>query len=116
MSPSSTGSVTIRPALSSSRMVLSLRIMVRRRLQFGRERGRSSEAEHQLPKLRTRVRFSSPALISAADVVGEMLAGQGRAGRAQLGRGAFEDDPAAVTSGTRAEVDDPVGVGHDAKV
>ena len=25
-------------------------------------RGRSSEAEHQLPKLRTRVRFSSPAL------------------------------------------------------
>jgi hypothetical protein len=26
-------------------------------------RGRSSEAEHQLPKLRTRVRFSSPALI-----------------------------------------------------
>jgi hypothetical protein len=25
-------------------------------------RGRSSEAEHQLPKLRTRVRFPSPAL------------------------------------------------------
>jgi hypothetical protein len=26
-------------------------------------RGRSSEAEHQLPKLRTRVRFPSPALL-----------------------------------------------------
>ncbi len=33
-------------------------------------RGCSSEAEHQLPKLRTRVRFSSPALI--------IRAGQGR--------------------------------------
>jgi hypothetical protein len=29
-------------------------------------RGRSSEAEHQLPKLRTRVRFSSPALDKSA--------------------------------------------------
>ena len=32
------------------------------RVEFPRSRGRSSEAEHQLPKLRTRVRFSSPAL------------------------------------------------------
>ena len=31
-----------------------------------RHRGRSSEAEHQLPKLRTRVRFSSPAPINTA--------------------------------------------------
>src|SRR4051812_28446682 len=54
--------MTIRPASSSSRIVLSLRIMVRRRLQFALERGRSSAAEHKLPKLRTRVRFSSPAL------------------------------------------------------
>ena len=33
-----------------------------RPLQLSRLRGRSSAAEHQLPKLRTRVRFSSPAL------------------------------------------------------
>ena len=32
------------------------------RVVCARSRGRSSEAEHQLPKLRTRVRFSSPAL------------------------------------------------------
>ena len=32
------------------------------RVVFPRSRGRSSEAEHQLPKLRTRVRFPSPAL------------------------------------------------------
>jgi hypothetical protein len=32
------------------------------RVVFRSSRGRSSEAEHQLPKLRTRVRFSSPAL------------------------------------------------------
>ena len=32
------------------------------RVEFPRSRGRSSEAEHQLPKLRTRVRFPSPAL------------------------------------------------------
>ena len=33
------------------------------RVVCARSRGRSSEAEHQLPKLRTRVRFSSPAPI-----------------------------------------------------
>ena len=32
------------------------------RIVWSAARGRSSEAEHQLPKLRTRVRFSSPAL------------------------------------------------------
>src|ERR1700722_4698100 len=36
------------------------------RVEFPRSRGRSSEAEHQLPKLRTRVRSSSPALANVA--------------------------------------------------
>src|SRR5579875_3877200 len=41
---------------------------------------------------------------SGADVVGEVLAGEGRAGGDEVGRGALEDDPAAVVAGTRAEV------------
>src|SRR6266536_2781950 len=63
---SSKGSMTMRPALSSSRMVASDRITLGSLPAglgiFGGPRGCSSEAEHQLPKLRTRVRFPSPAL------------------------------------------------------
>src|SRR5580700_10060233 len=36
------------------------------RVDLPGSRGRSSEAEHQLPKLRTRVRFPSPALFEFA--------------------------------------------------
>src|SRR5262249_62387241 len=63
---SSNGSMTMRPALSCSRIVLSDRItrgsLPARLGIFVAPRGCSSEAEHQLPKLRTRVRFPSPAL------------------------------------------------------
>src|SRR5207302_8169368 len=57
---SSSGSITMRPAASSSRIERSERI-IGGKIQSPTSRGRSSEAEHQLPKLRTRVRFSSPA-------------------------------------------------------
>src|SRR5690606_22719151 len=46
------------------------------------------------------------------DVGGEVLAGEGGAGRHEVGRCALEDDPAAVVAGAGAEVDDPVGVRH----
>jgi hypothetical protein len=42
-----------------------------------------------------------------------VLTGQGGAGGDQVGGRALEHDPAAVVAGARAEVDDPVGVGHD---
>ena len=42
-----------------------------------------------------------------------MLAGEGRSLGDEVGRRALEDDPAAVVAGAGAEVDDPVGVGHD---
>ena len=63
---SSSGSMTIRPAASASRMERSERITVpnpskRNSLVRFQCRGCSSMAEHQLPKLRTRVRFPSPA-------------------------------------------------------
>src|SRR5918994_3370348 len=90
---SSNGSMTMRPAFSCSRIDLSDRITqypwspsqapaLRRRSAkppsprslpaalgiFVAPRGCSSEAEHQLPKLRTRVRFPSPALrLTAGD-------------------------------------------------
>ena len=41
-----------------------------------------------------------------------MLAGEGGAGGDEVGGGAFEHDRAAVVARARAEVDDPVGVGH----
>src|SRR4051794_8095927 len=50
---------------------------------------------------------------SGADVGREVLAGEGGAGRDEVGGGALEDDPAAVVAGAGAEVDDPVGVRHD---
>ena len=50
---------------------------------------------------------------SAADVGGEVLAGEGGAGGDEVRRCALEDDPAAVVAGPGPEVDDPVGVRHD---
>ncbi|MPM85935.1 hypothetical protein SDC9_133018 [bioreactor metagenome] len=41
-----------------------------------------------------------------------MLSGEGGLGCDQLRRGATEDDASAVVAGARAEVDDPVRVGH----
>ena len=41
-----------------------------------------------------------------------MLASEGGAGGDEVGGCALEDDPAAVVTGARAEVDDPVGVRH----
>jgi hypothetical protein len=42
-----------------------------------------------------------------------VFAGEGGPGGDELGGRALEDDPATVVAGARAEVDDPVGVGHD---
>src|SRR5258706_712021 len=53
---------------------------------------------------------------SSAGVGREVLAGEGGAGGDEVGGGALEDDPAAVVAGAGAEVDDPVGVGHDGQV
>src|SRR5829696_1788431 len=50
---------------------------------------------------------------TGANVGREVLAGEGRAGRDEVGGCALEDDPAAVVAGAGAEVDDPVGVRHD---
>ena len=50
---------------------------------------------------------------SGADVGREVLAGEGGAGRDEVGGRALEDDPAAVVAGAGAEVDDPVGARHD---
>ncbi len=47
-----------------------------------------------------------------AHVVGQVLAGQGRAPGDEVRRRALEDDVAALVAGARAEVDDPVGVRH----
>src|SRR5579862_8583016 len=55
------GSMTILLASSSSRIVRSERTTGQHDSVMP-PRGRSSAAEHQLPKLRTRVRFPSPAL------------------------------------------------------
>src|SRR3954466_12502032 len=49
---------------------------------------------------------------SSADVVGEVLAGQGGPVRDEVGGSALEDDPPAVVARAGAEVDDPVGVSH----
>ena len=48
----------------------------------------------------------------AADVVRQVLAGEGGARGDEVGGRALEDDPAAVVAGAGAEVDDPVGVRH----
>jgi hypothetical protein len=48
-----------------------------------RFRGRSSEAEHQLPKLRTRVRFSSPALYRNSTAGVKCIRSRRAAGRAR---------------------------------
>ena len=50
----------------------------------------------------------------ACDVGREVLAGEGGAGGDEVGGCALEHDPAAIVAGTGAEVDDPVGVRHDA--
>src|SRR5690242_7897325 len=50
---------------------------------------------------------------SRPDVLGEVLPGEGRPLRDEVGRGALEHDRAAVVAGAWTEVDDPVGVGHD---
>ena len=42
-----------------------------------------------------------------------MLTGEGRSSLDKLGGGALENDSAAIVPGAGAEVDDPVGVGHD---
>jgi hypothetical protein len=52
-------------------------------------------------------------LLHHADVGREVLAGEGGAGRDEVGGCALEDDPAAVVAGAGAEVDDPVSVRHD---
>src|SRR5918994_4237487 len=76
---SSNGSMTMRPAFSCSRIVLSDRITCGSLPAalgiFVAPLGCSSEAEHQLPKLRTRVRFPSPALCfsAAARASGQLL-------------------------------------------
>ena len=46
----------------------------------------------------------------SADVRRQVLAGQRGPRRDEIGRGAFEDDAAAVVAGAGAQVDDPVGV------
>src|SRR5437764_15353348 len=109
MAPSSSGSISIRPAASSSRMVRSERIMVPRRLQLPPERGRSSAAEHQLPKLRTRVRFSSPALTKCL-VTG--LPGSGELVES-AGDGAFMAHPIGVDVDARLVDDVADGLGDD---
>src|SRR3954452_22078756 len=60
-----------------------------------------------------RARSCSLTVRSAAHVGREVLAGEGGAGRDQVGRRALEDDPATVAAGARAKVDDPVGVRPD---
>ena len=45
-----------------------------------------------------------------------MRSGEGGARGDQFGRRTLEDDPPAVVPGARAEVDDPVRVGHDGLV
>src|SRR5918996_4936316 len=55
-------------------------------------------------------------LRSGTDVRSEVLAGEGGGGGDEVRGRALEDDPAAVVTGARPEVDDPVGVGHDGQV
>ena len=67
ISDSSSGSITMRPSASCSRSVRSDRIttetvLAGRRANLSDRCGCSSMVEHQLPKLRTRVRFPSSAL------------------------------------------------------
>src|SRR5450631_980562 len=50
---------------------------------------------------------------SGADVGRQVFAGEGGAGRDEVGGCALEDDPPAVVASAGAEVDDPVGVRHD---
>ena len=45
-------------------------------------------------------------------VFGEVLSGEGRTGGDKVGGCALEHNPASIMAGSRAEVDDPVGVGH----
>ena len=51
-------------------------------------------------------------LRTATDECRQVLAGQRRPRRHQVGRRAFEHDPPAVVARARPEVDDPVGVRH----
>jgi hypothetical protein len=57
--------------------------------------------------------WSRLTLESGADVGRQVLACQRGTSRNQVGGRAFEHDPSAVAAGTRAEIDDPVAVGHD---
>lgn len=50
--------------------------------------------------------------LSGTDVVREMIPGEGRRGRDQVGRRAFENHPAAVVASARTQIDDPVGIGQ----
>jgi len=51
-------------------------------------------------------------LRSGADVIRQVLAGEGGAGGDEDGRSTLEDDPAAVVPRARPQVDDPIGVRH----
>ncbi len=53
---------------------------------------------------------------SGGDVGREVLAGEGGTGGDEIDRCSLEDDPAPVVAGTRAQVDDPVGMRHDRQV
>src|SRR5258708_1647081 len=66
-----------------------------------------------VPQMRGLVARCRRAPRSGAHIAREVLAGDGGAGGDEVGRCALEDDPAAVVAGAGAEVDDPVGVGHD---
>ena len=73
--------------------------------ELSRRRGRPG---HQRRRGRRRA--------SAADIGRQVLTGEGGAGGDEVGGCSLKDDPAAVMAGAGAEVDDPVGVRHDALV
>ena len=60
-------------------------------------------------------RFARPTEVeekSCADVRGQVLPGQCRSGGNQLSGRSLEHDATAIVTGTRPQVDDPVGVHH----
>src|ERR1019366_9046035 len=76
--------------------------------------GRSAERYKRQAKRRRMIRTEPPSRpASGADVGRQVLAGECGTGGGEVGGCALEDDPTAVVAGPRAEVDDPVGVGHD---
>src|SRR5688572_24115535 len=72
---------------------------------------------HSYPGWATRMSparpWYAPPARSGPDIGREVLARERGGGGDEVGGGALEDDPAAVVARARAEVDDPVGVGHD---